>query len=82
MFLGGEGGTGRSMILAYLSMFAFKNNWIIINVPDSYKWTHDRHIKYPRAYNGLYLINEHAVQWLDQFITANQEILEKRSVKE
>ena len=70
------------MILAYLSMFAFKNNWIIVNLPDAYKWTHDRHIKYPRAYNGLYLINEHAVQWLDQFITANQEILEKRFMSE
>lgn len=56
-FLGGEGGTGKSMILLYLSMLAHKNNWIIINVPNAYKWTHDKKAKYPRAYNGLFLIN-------------------------
>jgi hypothetical protein len=56
-FLGGEGGTGKSMILAYLSMFAHKNGWIVINVPNVYKWTFDRTAKYDRAYNGLYVIN-------------------------
>ena len=56
-FLGGEGGTGRSMILAYLSMLAFRNNWIVINVPNAHFWTHDTKCKYPRAFNGLYLIN-------------------------
>lgn len=56
-YLGGEGGTGRSMILAYLSMMAHKNGWIVINVPNAYLWTHDTKAKYPRAYNGLYMIN-------------------------
>lgn len=82
LFLGGEGGTGKSMILAYVSMFAYKNGWIVINVPNAYKWTQAQRIKYVRAYNGLYLINEHAVEWLDQFITANKELLESRKVKE
>jgi hypothetical protein len=81
-FLGGEGGTGKSMILAYLSMFGYKNGWIIINVPNVYKWTFDRKAKYIRAFNGLYLINEHAVEWLDQFITANRPLLESRSINE
>lgn len=45
------------MILTYLSMYAYKNNWLVINVPNVYKWTFDRKIKYIRAYNGLYLIN-------------------------
>jgi hypothetical protein len=40
IFLGGEGGSGKSMILAYLSMFAHSNDWIVINVPNCYKWTH------------------------------------------
>lgn len=80
--MGGEGGTGRSMILAYLAMFAHKNGWITINLPNAYKWTQNRKTKYVRAYNGLYLIQEHAVEWLDQFLTANKEILEKRKVDE
>jgi len=61
VFLGGNGGTGKSMILAYVAMWAFKNNWILINVPSAYKWTNDRKAKYERAYNGLYVIHEHAV---------------------
>jgi hypothetical protein len=57
VFLGGEAGTGKSMTLAYVAMWAFKNNWIIVNVPNSYKWTNDRKAKYERAYNGLYVIH-------------------------
>lgn len=49
------------MVLAYIAMWAFKNNWIVINVPSAYKWTNDRQAKYERAYNGLYVIHEHAV---------------------
>ena len=79
-FLGGEGGTGRSMILAYLSMMAHRNNWIVINVPNVHYWTYDTKAKYPRAFNGLYLINEHAVEWLDQFRTANDHILSQKPV--
>ena len=45
------------MILAYLSMFAYKNKWIVVNVPNVYNWTHSIRLKYVRAYNGLYVIN-------------------------
>lgn len=45
------------MIIAYLSMFGYKNGWITVNVPNAYKWTQYRSTKYVRAYNGLYLIN-------------------------
>lgn len=57
VYLGGNGGTGKSMILAYVAMWAFKNNWILVNVPNAYKWTNDRKAKYERAYNGLYVIH-------------------------
>lgn len=79
-FLGGEGGTGKSMILYYLTMYAYKNNWITITVPNAYKWTQIKKTKYVRAYNGLYLIQEHAIEWLDQFLCANKEILENKIV--
>lgn len=42
LFLGGLAGTGRSMILAYITMFAFKNNWIVISVPNAIDWTQDK----------------------------------------
>lgn len=63
------------MILAYLAMWAHKNKWIVINVPCAYRWTNDRKVKYQRAYNGLFLIYEHAVEWLDQFKECNSELL-------
>ena len=69
------------MILAYVAMWAFKNNWIVINVPSAYKWTNDRQAKDERAYNGLYLIHEHAVEWLDQFRTCNEHLLAKIQFK-
>ena len=56
LFLGGLGGTGRSMILAYAAMFAFKNNWIIISVPNSLKWTQDSQVTPKKMYNGLFVI--------------------------
>jgi hypothetical protein len=45
------------MILAYLAMYAYKNGWIVVNLPNAYKWTQNRRTQYVRAYNGLYLIN-------------------------
>lgn len=68
------------MILAYLTMFGYKNNWITVTVPNAYKWTQFKKTKYIRAYNGLYLIQEHAVEWLGQFMEANKEMLESRKV--
>lgn len=61
-------------------MLGFRNNWIVINVPNVHDWTFDTKAKYIRAYNGLYLINEHAVEWLDQFLTANLHILSEKPV--
>lgn len=56
IFLGGLGGTGRSMILAYAAMFAFKNNWIVISVPNAVKWTQDLQATPKKMYNGLFVI--------------------------
>lgn len=60
-------------------MYAHKNKWIVVNVPDCRKWTHERK-KVTRFYNGLYLQNEAAVQWLDQFLRANDVILNEKPV--
>ena len=59
------------MILAYATMFAFKNKWVTVSVTDGYRWTHDRKVKPVKMYNGLFVIEEHVLQWLDQFKTAN-----------
>ena len=56
IFLGGLAGTGRSMIMAYITMFAFKNNWIVITTPNIMKWTQDRTVSPERMYNGLFVI--------------------------
>ena len=69
------------MVLAYAAMWAFKNNWIVVNVPSIYRWTNDRQAKYERAFNGLFVIQEHAIEWLDQFKTCNEHLLAKIQVK-
>ena len=69
------------MILTYLSLWAYKHNWLVLNVPNGYKWTNDRNLKeVDRAYNGLFLVYEHGVEWLDQFATANAHILKDMPV--
>jgi hypothetical protein len=63
------------MIMAYVAMWAHKNNWITINVPSGYKWTNDRSAKIELAYNGLHMVHEHSVDWLDQFLNCNEQML-------
>jgi len=63
--MGGLGGTGKSMILAYAAMYAFKNNWILINVPNVNKWTTDRSVTPKKMFNGLFIVEEHVMEWLD-----------------
>jgi len=56
VFLGGLGGTGRSMILAYVAMYAFKNNWILIHTPNIMKWAHDKDVTPQKMFNGLFVV--------------------------
>ena len=49
------------MILAYVAMYGFKNNWIVINVPNIQKWTQDRKVTPTKMFNGLFVIEEHVV---------------------
>ena len=55
IFMGGLGGTGKSMILSYAAMYAFKNNWIVLSAP-VLKWTQDRNAKPKKMFNGLFVI--------------------------
>lgn len=75
IFLGGLRGNGKSMILTYIALFAHKNDWIVINVPNAYKWTQNLKSSMQRTFNGLFLMNNEAVQWLDQFMTVNKKHL-------
>lgn len=81
VFLGGLAGTGRSMIMAYLAMFAFKNNWIVIHTPNILKWTQDLTVTPQKMFNGLFIIEEHVVEWLEDFKKCNQHILKNINVK-
>lgn len=65
VFMGGLGGTGKSMILAYAAMYAFKNNWIVININNVMKWTQDRLVQPVKMFNGLFVVQEHVLEWLD-----------------
>lgn len=68
VFLHGARGSGKSGVLLYLAMWAHKMNWIVVSVPNVFKWTllgeqelrrHER--------SGLFLQPEYAVEFLEQF---------------
>jgi len=80
VFLGGEAGTGRSMILTYIAMWAFKNNWVVINCTSGYRLTHDTTNDVRRCYNGLFLTPNAAKRWLEQFRESNLDFLKKTKV--
>jgi hypothetical protein len=80
VFLGGEAGTGRSMILAYIAMWAFKNNWVVINCTSGYRMTHDLANDTRRCFNGLFLTPNLAKKWLEQFREGNLEFLKRTKV--
>ncbi len=54
--MGGLGGTGKSMILAYVAMYGYKNNWILIHTPNIMKWTQDRTFTPKKMFNGLFVV--------------------------
>ena len=55
VFMGGLGGTGKSMILSYAAMFGHKNDWIVI-APPVMKWTQDRNVSPKKMFNGLFVV--------------------------
>ena len=77
--MGGLGGTGKSMILAYAAMLAFKNNWIVVSIPVM-KWTQDLNVTPNKMFNGLFVIQEHVMEWLKDFKTTNEHILKDMKI--
>ena len=45
------------MTLAYAAMFAYKNNWIVVSVPNVIKWTQDENVEPKKMFNGLFVVN-------------------------
>lgn len=41
--------------MTYASVWAYKNNWVILNLPNAYKLNNDPSVTYRRAYNGLFI---------------------------
>lgn len=75
--MGGLGGTGKSMILSYVAMLGFKNNWIVISTPNIMKWTQDKTVTPVKMFNGLFVVEEHVLEWLEEFKTTNEHILKE-----
>jgi hypothetical protein len=80
IFMGGLGGSGKSMVLAYAAMYGFKNNWIVINISNVLKWTQDRNVTPVKMFNGLFVVEEHVLEWLDEFKTTNEHIIKDMAV--
>lgn len=68
------------MILAYVAMYALKNNWLVINIPNVQKWTQDLKATPTKMFNGLFVVEEHVLEWLDEFKTINGKLLASMKV--
>lgn len=68
----GDKGTGKSGVLLYAAMWAHKMGWIVVSVPNVEKWTLSGEFEVRRHYaSGLYLQQEYAVEFLEQFKSGN-----------
>lgn len=78
----GPKGAGKSGILAYVTMWAHKAEFLVISVPKALKWCQEGKDKLVRHHlTGLYLQPDYAVEFLEHLKSANLELLQKISVK-
>ena len=77
----GRSGTGKSALLLLSTMWAYRNNWVVLLVPDGYKLTNARpEPEYQFHWHkktGLFMQFEQARQLLEAFKEANSELLAK-----
>jgi ABC-type sulfate/molybdate transport systems ATPase subunit len=77
-FLHGESGAGKSMILNYISLWASKAGYLVINVRDAENWTRNprKGAEGRRLKCGLFAQNAEAKVWLQSFLECNSALLE------
>jgi hypothetical protein len=51
----GDRGTGKSGVLSFITIWAHKNNWIVVNVPNASKFTNEKTIFNRHHKTGLYV---------------------------
>jgi small subunit ribosomal protein S29 len=68
-------GAGKSGLLMYATMWAHKNNWIVVNPPDAYFLTQNRQRLRRHHDSGLYLEFAKAQAFLKAFKTSNYELV-------
>jgi len=71
----GMRGAGKSGLLMYATMWAHKNNWIVVNPPDAYFLTQNRQRLRRHHDSGLYLEFAKAQAFLKAFKTSNGELI-------
>ena len=75
----GERGCGKSQILSYVSAWAHENEWVNLSVTDPEKFISGK-TDLLRYKNGLYLQQNLAKQFLEDFRTSNEQILREFEV--
>jgi hypothetical protein len=82
VFLHGESGTGKSMILNHLAFWGFKAGFLVVNCREAEEWTQsvEPGAEGRKLRCGLFLQQNFAKKWLGDFLRANQQALEKLPV--
>jgi len=70
----GEGGSGKSMTLAYLHAWAKESNWVVFAVNDARRFTHGGY-EVEQHPSGLYIQPDLAKEFLIEFKIMNYDIL-------
>lgn len=63
----GDEGSGKSGVLMQASMWAHKSGWIVATVPSAYDWTQKGMTIKRHHDTGLYLQQQSAKEFLEQF---------------
>jgi len=73
LLLHGVRGSGKSGALIYSAMWAHKMGWVVVSVPNVHQWTQIGEFELRRHHKtGLYLQQEYAVEFLEQFKTGKE----------
>lgn len=82
IMLTGKSGTGKSGVFNLVTMWALKNGWIVLPVFKASYFTHTPALATRHNVTGLYIQNEPAKKWLEEFKQINNDLLESFLIDE
>jgi small subunit ribosomal protein S29 len=71
----GDRGSGKSGVLAFVTAWAWKNNWVVIKIPSVHRLTQEEIAFKRHEETRLYLQPQLATEFLDDLVKTNEHLL-------